>query len=264
MDVPRKAGKRTRQDPVSRCFHVSFIHGGYDGIEQGRRARLTKMAILVVEDERKIREFLKRGLEEEGFTVETAPDGEQGLELASGGAYEVIILDLLLPRRDGVNVCRTLRAQEITTPVLMLTARDAVPDRVAGLDVGADDYLTKPFAFEELLARIRALLRRERTVQPPVLRVADLALNPSTRAVTRGGTTVDLTNREYQMLHLLMRHPGQVLSRAMIEERVWGHDFDPSSNVVDAYIRLLRRKIDHGHARQLIHTVRGAGYVLRA
>lgn len=222
------------------------------------------MAILVVEDERKISEFLRRGLEEEGYTVEVAADGEQGLELASGNAYELIVLDLLLPRRDGLAVCRALRAQEIATPVLMLTARDTVPDRVTGLDAGADDYLTKPFAFEELLARIRALLRRERTVRAPVLRVADLVLDPATRTVTRGGRTVDLTNREYQLLHLLMRHPGQVLSRAMIEERVWGYDFDPGSNVVDAFIRLLRRKVDRGHARRLIHTVRGAGYVLRA
>jgi DNA-binding response OmpR family regulator len=221
------------------------------------------MAILVIEDERKIRDFLKRGLEEEGYTVETASDGDEGSMLASGSAYEVIVLDLLLPRRDGLEVCRGLRAQGITTPILMLTARDAVPDRVAGLDVGADDYLTKPFAFEELLARIRALLRRERTARPPVLRVGDLVLDPSSRAVTRSGTTVDLTNREYQVLYLLMRHAGQVLSRAMIEERVWGYDFDPGSNVVDAYIRLLRRKIDSGRSERLIHTIRGAGYVLR-
>ena len=232
--------------------------------EHARGERAGTVAILVVEDERKIREFLHRGLEEEGYTVEVAEDGEAAFELASGNAYELIVLDLLLPRRDGLAVCRALRAGRITTPVLMLTARDAVPDRVAGLDVGADDYLTKPFAFEELLARIRALLRRERMVQPPVLRVADLALDPATRTVTRQDRTVELTNREYQLLHLLMRHPGQVLNRAMIEERVWGYDFDRGSNVVDAYIRLLRRKIDRGYPTRLIYTVRGAGYVLRA
>jgi two-component system, OmpR family, copper resistance phosphate regulon response regulator CusR len=222
------------------------------------------VVILVVEDERKIREFLRRGLEEEGYTVKVAADGEAGFELASGNAYDLIVLDLLLPRRDGLDVCRALRAGGVTTPVLMLTARDTVTDRVTGLDVGADDYLTKPFAFEELLARIRALLRREGTARPPVLRVADLVLDPATRTVTRRGQTVDLTNREYQLLHLLMRHPGQVLGRALIEERVWGYDFDSGSNVVDAYIRLLRRKIDRGYPTQLIHTVRGAGYALRA
>jgi DNA-binding response OmpR family regulator len=161
-------------------------------------------------------------------------------------------------------VCRTLRAQGITTPVLMLTARDTIPDRVTGLDVGADDYLTKPFAFEELLARIRALLRREPMLRPTVLRVGDLSLDPATHAVTRGDRTVELTAREYQVLYLFMRHPGHVLSRRVIEERVWGYDTTVESNVVDAYIRLLRRKIDQGHATKLFHTLRGTGYVLRA
>lgn len=222
------------------------------------------MAILIIEDERKIREFLRRGLAEEGYTVEVAADGNAGLELASGGAYDLIILDLLVPGRDGLDVCRALRAEGISTPVLMLTARDTVHDRVTGLDVGADDYLTKPFAFEELLARVRALLRRERVGRAPVLRAADLTLDPATRAVTRGGRTIDLSNREYQVLYLLMRHPDQILSRAVIEERVWGYDSEADSNVVDAYIRLLRRKVDLGHSKRLIHTVRGAGYVLRA
>jgi heavy metal response regulator len=220
--------------------------------------------ILIIEDEQKIRQFLKRGLEEEGYTVDTAADGEAGLELASGDAYDLVVLDLLLPRRDGLAVCRELRRQGATVPVLMLTARGAVSDRVAGLDVGADDYLAKPFAFEELLARVRALLRRERRVQPPVLRVGDLTLDPSTRTVTRAGQAVELTTREYQVLHFLMRHPGQVLSRATIENRVWGYGFDPGSNLVDAYIRLLRRKLDRGHSTKIIHTVRGAGYVLKS
>jgi len=222
------------------------------------------VSLLVIEDERKIREFLRTGLQEEGYSVEVAADGEEGLELASGNGYDLIILDLLLPRRDGVEVCRALRAQGIATPVLMLTARDTIPDRVAGLDVGADDYLTKPFALEELLARIRALLRREPVVRPTVLQVADLSLDPATHAVTRGDRTVDLTTREYQVLYLFMRHPGQILTRRVIEERVWGYDTTVESNVVDAYIRLLRRKIDHGQSAKLLHTVRGTGYVLRA
>jgi heavy metal response regulator len=222
------------------------------------------VSVLVIEDEPKIREFLRRGLEEEGYTVEVAADGEAGLELASGNAYDLIILDLLLPRRDGLDVCRALRSKGRATPVLMLTARDAVSDRVTGLDVGADDYLTKPFAFEELLARVRALLRREHTLRAPVLRVADLTLDPATRAVTRGEQTVELTTREYQLLHLLMRHPGQILSRVTIEERVWGYDSEAGSNVVDAYIRLLRRKVDAGHPKRLIQTIRGVGYVLKA
>jgi DNA-binding response OmpR family regulator len=221
------------------------------------------VSLLVIEDERKIREFLRRGLEEEGYSVEVVADGEDGLELASQNSYDLIILDLLLPRRDGIEVCRTLRTRGIATPVLMLTARDAIPDRVAGLDVGADDYLTKPFAFEELLARIRALLRREPVARPTVLRAADLSLDPATHAVTRGGRTVELTTREYQLLYLFMRHPGQILTRRVIEERVWGYDTTVESNVVDAYIRLLRRKIDHGHSTKLVQTVRGTGYVLR-
>ena len=221
------------------------------------------MALLIIEDEQKIREVLRRGLEEEGYAVEVAADGETGLELASAKAYELIILDLLLPGRDGLDICRMLRAQGTTIPVLMHTARDAVSDRVTGLDIGADDYLTKPFAFEELLARVRALLRRDRSARPAVLRVADLTLDPATRAVTRGERTVELTTREYQVLQLLMRHAGQPVSRAIIEERVWGSGTDIGSNVVEAYIRLLRRKVDFGHATRLIHTVRGVGYVLK-
>ena len=221
------------------------------------------MAILVIEDEARIRAFLKRGLTEEGYSVDTAGDGEAGLTLARGAGYELIVLDLQLPRRDGIDVCRRLRAEGIGVPVLMLTARDTVQERVIGLDAGADDYLTKPFAFEELLARIRALLRREGATRPAVLRVADLVLDPATRTATRGGRTIALTTREYQLLSLLMRHPGQVLTRTTIEERVWGPGIIVGSNVVDAFIRLLRRKVDLGHPKALIHTARGAGYVLR-
>jgi len=221
------------------------------------------VAILVIEDEARIRAFLKRGLTEEGYSVDTAGDGEAGLTLARGAGYELIVLDLQLPRRDGIDVCRRLRAEGIGVPVLMLTARDTVQERVIGLDAGADDYLTKPFAFEELLARIRALLRREGATRPAVLRVADLVLDPATRTATRGGRTIALTTREYQLLSLLMRHPGQVLTRTTIEERVWGPGIIVGSNVVDAFIRLLRRKVDLGHPKALIHTARGAGYVLR-
>ncbi|HEV2440782.1 MAG TPA: response regulator transcription factor [bacterium] len=221
------------------------------------------MAILVIEDEARIRAFLKRGLTEEGYSVDTADDGEVGLALARRAAYELIVLDLQLPKRDGIDVCRTLRAEGIGAPVLMLTARDTVEERVIGLDAGADDYLTKPFAFEELLARIRALRRREGATRPAVLRVADLVLDPTTRTATRGGRTIVLTTREYQLLFLLMRHPGQVLTRVTIEERVWGPGASVGSNVVDAFIRLLRRKVDHGQAKPLIHTARGTGYVLR-
>ncbi|MHB8733144.1 MAG: response regulator transcription factor [bacterium] len=221
------------------------------------------MAILVVEDEARIRSLLKRGLTEEGYAVETADDGDAGLTRARGSAYDLIILDLHLPKRDGLDVCRTLRAEGMGAPILMLTARDAVAERVLGLDAGADDYLTKPFAFEELLARIRALLRRESATRPAVLQAADLVLDPATRTATRGDRTIVLTTREYQLLLLLMRHPGQVLTRTTIEERVWGPGVTVESNVVDAFIRLLRRKVDQGHQKPLIHTARGAGYVIR-
>src|SRR5579883_1468732 len=167
------------------------------------------------------------------------------------------------PRRGGLEVCRHLREQGVTVPILMLTAKDALDDKVEGLGSGADDYLTKPFAFEELLARIRALLRRSRTLPPPVLRVGDLVLDSASRTVTRGGRRIELTTREFQLLSLLMRHPGQVLSRTLLLSRIWGYDFDGHTNVVEAYIRLLRRKIDAGERVPLIHTVRGAGYVLR-
>lgn len=221
------------------------------------------MAILVVDDEAKIRAFLRRGLTEEGYAVETADSGDAGLALARGSAYELIILDLQLPGRDGLDVCRTLRAEGTGVPILMLTARDAVAERVIGLDAGADDYLTKPFAFEELLARVRALLRRESATRPAVLQAGDLVLDPATRTATRAGRTITLTTREYQLLLLLMRHPGQVLTRTAIEERVWGSGVTVESNVVDAFIRLLRRKVDLGHPKPLIHTARAADEVVQ-
>lgn len=223
------------------------------------------MRILVVEDERKVASFIRQGLEEEGHAVEVAGDGEEALELALGGPpYDLIVLDLMLPRRDGFGVLRTLRGRGVATPVLVLTARDSVADKVAGLDLGADDYLTKPFAFEELLARVRALLRRgaERRLAP--LRLADLALDPTTRTVTRGARRLELTTREHALLEYLLRNAGRVVTRPMIAEHVWGLDFDSESNVIDVYVGYLRRKIDGPGERRLLHTVRGAGYVLKA
>jgi DNA-binding response OmpR family regulator len=222
------------------------------------------MRLLVAEDDRKVASFIRQGLEEEGYAVEVAPDGAVALDLILGGPpFDLVILDILLPRRDGFAVLRTLREHRIETPVLFLTARDTVPDRVAGLDLGADDYLTKPFAFDELLARVRALLRRGQGRRAPLLKVADLTLDPATREVTRGDRKIGLTVREYALLEYLMRHAGRVQTRPMLAEHVWGLDFDPESNVVDVYVGYLRRKVDGPGERRLIHTMRGAGYVLR-
>src|SRR5881296_2422515 len=222
------------------------------------------MRILIVEDERKVANFISQGLQEEGHTVEVAKDGEAALDLLRHGPpYDLIVLDVMLPRLDGVAVLRAARAARVTSPVLMLTARDAVVDKVAGLDAGADDYLTKPFSFDEFLARVRALLRRADGRREPVLRLADLALDPATRAVSRGGRRVELTTREYALLEYLVRNAGRVLTRPMIAEHVWGLDFDSESNVIDVYVGYLRRKIDASGERRLLHTVRGAGYVLK-
>ena len=222
------------------------------------------MRVLVVEDERKVASFLRQGLEEEGHTVEVAADGLTALDLIVGApAYDLIVLDVMLPRLDGFSVLRTLRADRVATPVLVLTARDTVPDKVTGLDLGADDYLTKPFAFDEFLARVRALLRRGQAPAPPVLRVADLTLDPATREVRRAGKTVILTTREYALLEYFMRNAGRVLTRPMLVQHVWGLDFDPESNIVDVYVGYLRRKIDGPQEKKLFHTIRGAGYVLK-
>jgi len=222
------------------------------------------MRILIVEDERKVASFIRQGLEEEGYAVDVAADGEAAVDLALGGtAYDLVVLDVMLPKRDGLAVLRDLRAHRMLAPVLMLTARDRVPDRVAGLDLGADDYLTKPFAFEELLARVRVLLRRAGAQRTPVLRLADLALDPATRRVTRGSRTISLTAREYALLEYFLRNAGRVLTRPMLAEHVWGIDFDPESNVIDVYVGYLRRKIDLPGEARLLHTTRGAGYVLR-
>jgi len=223
------------------------------------------MRILVVEDERKVASFIRQGLEEEGHTVEVAADGASALDLmVEGPPYDLVVLDLMLPKRDGFTVLRTARARHVETPVLILTARDGVSDKVTGLDLGADDYLTKPFAFDEFLARVRALLRRGTGQRVPVLRLADLTLDPSTREVSRGSRKVTLTTREYALLEYFLRNVGRVLTRPMIAEHVWGLDFDPESNIIDVYVGYLRRKIDDDGERRLLHTVRGAGYVMRA
>jgi heavy metal response regulator len=222
------------------------------------------MRILVVEDERRIAAFIKRGLEEERYAVDVAYDGEEALDWAAVANYDLIVLDVLLPKKDGIEVCRELRAQGNKVPILMLTARDAIEDRVQGLDSGADDYLVKPFAFQELLARIRALLRRSGEIKTPRLQVGDLVLDTITHRASRGGQVIELTAREYALLEFLMRHPGQVLSRTQILEHVWNYDFFTTSNVVDVYIRYLRRKIDKDFEVKLLQTVRGVGYKIEA
>jgi len=222
------------------------------------------MRLLVVEDEPRIASFIRRGLEEERHAVDVAPDGDDAVLLATTNEYDVILLDILLPRKNGLAVCRELRARNVTAPILMLTAKDSVADKVAGLNTGADDYLTKPFAFDELLARVNALARRRSQDRSPLLRVDDLTLDPLTHEVRRGDEPIELTNREYALLALLMRRPGQMLTRTQIAEQIWDMDFDNESNVIDVYIRYLRKKIDAGRARPLIHTVRGVGYTLKA
>ncbi len=222
------------------------------------------MRVLVVEDERRLARLLRRVLEEERYTVDEAYDGVEGEDLARTGVYDVIILDVMLPGRDGLTVCRNLRRDRVATPILMLTARDAVPDRVSGLDAGADDYLVKPFAFAELLARLRALTRRRTPEMAPTrLEVADLVMDLIKHEVTRAGKVIDLTPREYALLEYFLRHPGHVLSRTRLLEAVWRYDAEVTSNVVDIYVHYLREKIDRGYERRLLHTVRGAGYVLR-
>jgi DNA-binding response OmpR family regulator len=222
------------------------------------------MRVLIVEDEKKMAATLKRGLEEEGYAVDLAYDGEEGLYLGTENLYDLIILDILLPLRDGIEVCRELRRRSIKCPILMLTARDTVDVKVKALDRGADDYLTKPFAFAELLARLRALQRRSKFEPELRLQVADLILDPLTRRVTRAGREVVLTQKEYSLLECLMRHPNQILSRTILAESAWGETFDALTNVIDVYINYLRNKIDRDHELKLIHTVRGAGYVLKS
>jgi DNA-binding response OmpR family regulator len=222
------------------------------------------MRILVVEDDRKVASFIRKGLEEEGHAVEVAGDGAAAIERATDGApWDLVVLDVMLPKGDGFGVLKALRQEGLRMPVLMLTARDAVSDRVTGLDLGADDYLSKPFAFEEFLARVRALLRRGGGGSAPVLRLADLTLDPSSREVRRGARRVELTAREHTLLEYFLRNAGRVLTRPVLAQHVWGLDFDPESNVVDVYVGYLRRRIEGPGERRLLHTVRGVGYVLK-
>jgi DNA-binding response OmpR family regulator len=216
--------------------------------------------VLVVEDDQRLARLIKRVLEEELHVVDLAYDGSDALYKGEDGAFDVIILDVMLPEMDGVAVCRRLREAGVHTPVLMLTARDAVEDRVRGLDAGADDYLPKPFAFAELLARLRALTRRRAPVAGQVLAVADLTLDPVRRRVERGGRTIDLTPKEFALLEYLMRHPNQILTRTQIMDHVWSYEFSTLTNVVDLYIHYLRRKVDAGFRQRLIRTARGVGY----
>lgn len=220
--------------------------------------------ILVIEDEPQIANFIKRGLRREGYNVLVAPDGESGLDMAFGELPDLIILDIMLPGIDGLSVCRQIREGELQTPVLMLTAKDAVPDRVAGLEAGADDYLVKPFAFEELLARVRALSRRRAPIESDApLNFADLTLDPTTRMAKRVERVIELTAKEYDLLELFMRHPNQVLTRDQIYDRIWGYDFGGESNIIEVYVRYLRSKLEEDDEPRLLHTVRGVGYALR-
>jgi len=221
------------------------------------------MRILVVEDEKKVASFIKRGLEEEYYAVDVAHDGEEALYLAGTNDYDVIILDILLPKVDGLQVLDQIRTQGHTVPVLMLTAKDSVHDIVKGLDTGCDDYLTKPFAFAELLARVRALLRRKEREPVTALAVADLHLDLTTHTVTRREIQIDLTAKEFALLEYLVRNANRVVTRTMIAEHVWNYDFDPMTNVIDVYVNHLRKKIDQDSDRKLIHTIRGAGYMVK-
>ena len=222
------------------------------------------MRILLVEDDARVASFIRRGLREEHYTVDSARDGEEALFLAQTGEYDLIILDLLLPKRNGLDVLRTLRTERVTVPILILTAKDDLRDKVAGLDAGADDYLSKPFGFSELLARIRALLRRRGDLVPTVLRGGDLELDTLRHQAKRAGRPLTLTNQEYALLEFLLRHQKQVVTRTMLAEHVWEHDFDSLSNVIDVHIARLRRKIDDGFPLKLLQTVRGSGYRLEA
>ncbi len=221
------------------------------------------MRILVVEDEKKVARFIQRGLEEEHYTVDVANDGEDGESLALGQNYDLLILDVMLPKKNGLELTRTLRQQKKATPILMLTAKTTTEDKVAGLDSGADDYLTKPFAFAELLARVRSLLRRGAQEKSSVLMIADLELDTVTHKAKRAGKSIDLTVKEYALLEYFLRNKERVLSRTIISEHIWGNSFDTGTNLIDVYVNHLRNKIDSRFTRVLIHTVRGVGYVMK-
>jgi len=221
------------------------------------------MRILVVEDEKKVASFIQRGLEGEGFTVDVAYDGESGVEMGAGTSYDLILMDIMLPKMDGLEAIKALRAKDVATPVLCLTAKDTVEDIVAGLDSGSDDYLTKPFAFAELLARVRALVRRGTQERGAEITYADLRLDPVAHKVWRSDEEIDLTAKEYALLEFFMRNPETTLTRTMIAEHVWDYTFDSFTNIIDVYVNYLRKKVDRDYAKKLIHTVRGIGYVLK-
>ena len=222
------------------------------------------MKLLVIEDEKKIATLLQKGLREQGYAVDLTHDGNEGLSRASSEPYDAIVLDMMLPGRDGLSVLRTLRDRKITTPVMVLTARGEVSERVEGLNTGADDYMAKPFAMDELVARLRALMRRVTGENISLYKVGDLSMNLVSREVTRGSRKIELTAREFRLLEYLMRSPGQVLTRTQIIERVWEYHFDPGTNLVDVYIQRLRRKIDDGEDIKMIQTVRGVGYCIKS
>jgi DNA-binding response OmpR family regulator len=220
------------------------------------------MRALIIEGDQKTARLLAKGLREERFAVDTAHLGNEGDEMASVTAYDVIVLDRLLPDKDGIVVCRGLRERGVATPILMLSARSSLEDRVTGLNAGADDYLAKPFGFSELLARIRALLRRSELTRAAVLKVADLMLNPASHRVSRGSVTINLTRKEYAILEMLMRHPGEIVERAQLVERVWEAEPDRFTSIIDVHVSNLRRKIEPAGAPRLLHTIRGHGYLL--
>ena len=221
------------------------------------------MKILVIEDDPTVGQYVKRGLEEQRWGVDLVADGEEGERLAAAEPYDLVVLDMRLPGRSGMEVLHAIRARGFERPVLVLTAQDAVDAKVEAFRAGADDYVTKPFAFEELLARVEALSRRTPTMSAPVLKIADLTLDKNTRTVTRGGEPIELTPKEYTVLEYLMRHAGRVMSRTLITEYAWGYHFDPGTNIVDVVINHLRKKVDANAPVKLIHTVRGVGYVIR-
>jgi DNA-binding response OmpR family regulator len=221
------------------------------------------MRILVIEDNHHLNSSLASSLTHEGYSVDSAYDGQEGQDLAEMTAYDLIILDILMPKKDGLEVCRDLRRRRVHTPILLLTARDSVDDRVQGLDCGADDYLVKPFAIRELLARLRALLRRQQPSKQGRLETGDLVIDPIIHSVERAGRSIDLTPKEFALLEYFMYHPNQVVTRGMIEQHIWNYDFECESNVIDVYVRRLRRKIDDPFATKLLTTVRGIGYRLQ-
>lgn len=221
------------------------------------------MKILVVEDEKKVASFIKKGLESEGFVIDVAPDGEEGLAKAYDDAYDIIILDIMLPNINGLSILKQIRSQGVTTQVIMLTAKGNVEDRIMGLNLGADDYLVKPFAFGELLARLRALMRRSHPQKNPVMTFDDLSINPLTREVHRGDQFIDLSAKEYALLEFLAYNAGRALNRTTISEHVWHYDFDRGTNFIDVYINRLRNKIDERYEKRFIQTVRGYGYMFK-